>query len=139
MIDFKITGLDSFIKDIEKEASGIRRKAILRLSRIGEMYIEQARSHKGLKKEGKGNDYEDQTTNLRNANSYAVYEDGIPIFENFGRPETQAFFESKKNGLGLELIVGNGMEYASFVEGKNFDVCSSGFLKVESEVRKLMK
>ncbi len=130
MIDFKITGLDSFIKDIEKEASGIRRKAILKLSRIGEMYVAESRS--------KGS-YQDQTGNLRNANSYAVYEDGIPIFENFGRPETQAFFDSKKNGVGLELIVGNGMEYASFVEGKNFDVCSSGFLKVESEVRKLMK
>ena len=128
MIGFKITGLDRFLEDVEKEAMGARRKAQLKLARIGEIYVIESRS--------KGS-YTDRTTNLRNANSYAVYEDGIPIYENFGRPETQAFFDSKKNGVGLELIVGNGMEYASFVEGKNFDVCSSGFLKVESEVRKL--
>lgn len=128
MIGFKIAGLDKFLDDIEKEAINLKRKYELKLVRIGEMYIIESRSR---------GSYTDRTTNLRNANSYAVYRDGILMYGNFGRPETQTFFESNKYGIGLELIVGNGMEYASFVEGKNFNVCSSGFLKVESEVKKL--
>ena len=129
MIGFKATGLDDFIKGVEKEALKSKRSSELRLARVGEMYISESRS--------KGS-YQDQTGNLRNANSYAVYRDGVLLYGSFGRPETQSFFDSKKHGIGLELIVGNGMEYTSFVEGKGFNVCSSGFLKVESEVRKLM-
>ena len=129
MIRLNEKGLDGFIKEVEKEAALMKRGVGLRLARIGEMYVVESRTNKT---------YQDQTSNLKNANSYAVYQDGILVYGSFGRPETQAFFESKKQSVGWELIVGNGMEYTSFVEGKGFNVCSSGFLKVESEVRKLI-
>ncbi|WP_353122663.1 hypothetical protein [Dysgonomonas capnocytophagoides] len=116
--------------EINKAIESAMREQEIRLSRIGEMYVIESRTR---------GSYQDQTENLRNANSYAVFRNGELKQGNFGRPETKALFEKVKTGVGLELIVGNGMNYASFVEGHNFNVYSSGFLLVEREVRKLIK
>jgi hypothetical protein len=124
-IDFDFSGLDDEYRRAEDE---LYREITLRLMRIGEMYVSTARAN--------GN-YTDQTTNLRTAHGYIVYRDGVSVFESIGRPETMQMFEEMKTGIGVELIVGDGMNYASFVEGKGYDVSTSGMLKVESEVRKL--
>ena len=47
------------------------------------------------------------------------------------------FLDKYKDGTGIELVCGNGMEYCTWVEAKGYDVVSSGFLKVESEARKI--
>ncbi|MDR1582897.1 MAG: hypothetical protein LBS55_06495 [Prevotellaceae bacterium] len=127
-----IARLDGLDREYQVAANELRREIFLRLSRIGEMYVSMARSDSRAYKV-----YTDRTANLRTAHSYAVYEDGVAIYESIGRPETQQMFERMKEGTGIELLVGNGMNYASFVEGKGFDVSTAGFMKVESEIRRL--
>ena len=121
---------EDFEDDVNKAIEQFKREAEIELARIGELYVIESRTNKT---------YSDQTGNLRSANSYRVYRDGVPIKEMIGLPETTKIFDELKTGKGLELIVGNGMQYASFVEGKGFNVCSSGFLKVENEIINLIK
>lgn len=123
-IDIDLSGLDDILKEIE----AAERRLILRLQRMGEQYVAMARQ--------KGN-YTDQTGNLRNANSYRLYKDGKVLFQSIGSSATGEFLDNYIIGIGLELVCGNGMEYCTYVEGKGYDVVSSGFLKVESEARKI--
>lgn len=123
-IDIDLSGLDDILKEIE----AAERRLTFRLQRMGEQYIAMARQ--------KGN-YTDQTGNLRNANSYRLYKDGKVLFQSIGSSATGEFLDNYIIGVGLELVCGNGMEYCTYVEGKGYDVVSSGFLKVESEARKI--
>jgi hypothetical protein len=124
-ITAKLQGLDDGFREAGDE---LRRKAFLILMKIGDMYISTSRAN---------GTYTDRTGILRTAHSYAIYENGVTVFESIGRPETKQMFEEMKEGKGIEFMVGDGINYASFVEGKNFDVSTSGFRKVESEIRKL--
>lgn len=137
-VDGLFEELDRVSKEVEDIANKEIRKFGLGLARIGEMYVIGARSKElnlaALKK------HQDWTTNLKHAHSYVVYFDGKPLFEDYGMPETKTFFNSlKKDVKGFQLIVGNGMEYASFVEGKGFNVTQGGLLFVENEVKKLIQ
>lgn len=123
-IDVDLSGIDDVFKEIEAR----ERKLILKMMRIGEVYVSTSRQ--------KGS-YQDQTGNLRNANSYRLYKDGKVLFQGIKIPTMGAFLDKYMDGVGIELVCGNGMEYCTWVEGHNFDVVSSGFLKVESEARKL--
>lgn len=123
-IDVDLSGFDDVFKEIEAQ----ERKLILKMMRIGETYVGTSRQ--------KGN-YKDRTGNLRNANSYRLYKDGKVLYENIGLPAMSYFLDKYMDGTGIELVCGNGMEYCTYVEGKGYDVVSSGFLKVESEARKI--
>lgn len=130
-IDVDISGFDDVFKEIEAQ----ERKLILKMMRIGEAYVIEARRHKGQNSVPK--DYMDHTENLRNANSYRVYKDGKVLFQGIKIPTMGAFLDKYMDGVGIELVCGNGMEYCTWVEGHNFDVVSSGFLAVEREARKI--
>ncbi len=138
MIKINITGLQELQKEVKETTENIRKEFAQKLSIIGEKYVQTARQKQikisGLKV------HKDWTTNLRNAHSYAVFLDGKQMYSNFGNNEAQSFLESKRQlSKGLELIVGDPMEYASFVEGKGFNVTQSGILQVEQELRKLLQ
>lgn len=123
-IDVDLSGIDDVFKEIEAQ----ERKLILKMMRIGEVYVSTSRQ--------KGS-YQDQTGNLRNANSYRLYKDGKVLFQGIKIPTMGAFLDKYMDGVGIELVCGNGMEYCTWVEGHNFDVVSSGFLAVEREARKI--
>lgn len=123
-VDIDLSGFDEIFNQINEA----EHKFILKLQRIGEMYVGVARS--------KGS-YKDRTGNLRNANSYRLYKDGRVLYESIGSSITGAFMDQYKIGIGIELVCGNGMEYCTYVEGHNFDVVSSGFLAVLREARKI--
>jgi hypothetical protein len=128
------------IADLEKEVNEAIeaqiRYIVMQLTAIGEDYIIEGRRQKG----GDNGDYNDQTGNLRNAHSYIIYVNGLPVLQQTGRPETLEMFEKLKDRSEMiQLIVGDGMEYASFVEGKGYNVCSSAFLGVERRVREVFK
>lgn len=129
MIRIKID-MSGLAKEFEKAKERLHHEIVSELQRIGEAYINRAREN---------GSYQDRTTNLRNAHSYRVYRDGKNVAESMGTlaseaNPTDAMFEELKSGVGYELIVGDGMEYASFVEGKNYDVSESGFMLVERMV-----
>jgi len=123
-IDVDLSGFDDVFREIEAQ----ERKLILKMMRIGEIYVGTSRQ--------KGS-YKDRTGNLRNANSYRLYKDGKVLYESIGLPAMSYFLDKYMDGTGIELVCGNGMEYCTYVEGKGYDVVSSGFLKVESEARKI--
>ena len=123
-IDIDLSGFDEIFNQINEA----EHKFILKLQRIGEIYVGVARS--------KGS-YKDRTGNLRNANSYRLYKDGRVLYESIGSSVTGAFLDQYKIGVGIELVCGNGMEYCTYVEAHNFDVVSYGFLAVLREAKKI--
>jgi hypothetical protein len=128
-ITARLTGIDEEYNAAEVL---LKREIFLTLSRIGEIYVSTARSDSRAFKV-----YTDRTGNLRTGHSYIIYENGVMVLESIGRPETKQMFENMKTGKGIEFLVGDGMNYSSFVEGRNFDVSKAGFMKVESEIRRL--
>lgn len=121
-IDIDFGDLDDEVNNAIREA---QLEAAMWLAKIGEEYIVESKE---------SGSYRDDTGNLRGANSYSVYIDGVVIYSNIGRPEAKSFFDSLIEGEGLEFICGNPMNYCSFVEAKGFVVVSSGFSKVINRV-----
>lgn len=132
MFSIKIDGIDEFTKEIEDEVKNQKLALAKEYAKIGEAYIAEARS--------KAANYTDRSGYLRQANSYRVYIDGINVFENLGvRTTADAFDKVTLIPKGVQLIVGDGMHYASYVERKGFNVASSGFLLVERMINELHK
>jgi len=129
MINIKVDygGIDEEMRRAEKQLNA---EVINTLTNIGEMYISEARTN--------GN-YTDQTGNLRNAHSYIVYHNGERAAGYIGRPETLQKFEQMKRNDGWQFIVGDGMDYTSYVEGRGYDVCTSAFALVERLIREKFK
>lgn len=108
----------------------IEQIVIARLQYLGEKCVNMARSL---------DTYKDQTGNLRNSIGYVIAKDGIVKKDNFKKTKTG--IESSENGeqigkalalkivsentRGFILVVTAGMNYASSVELKNFDVITS--------------
>lgn len=87
-------------------------------------------------------EYKNHTGNLRSAPGFAVVRDGeiiqMEVPDN-GHPEAKEKTENfiiygKKPENGL--ILADGMEYASFVESKGFDVLSGAALKANKLLNK---
>ncbi len=120
------------ISDIEKqfneEVNRLKRQAKLKLQRVGEVYASTAKE--------KGS-YKDHTSNLRNANGYGIKENGSLTDISSGRPETEQGIKAQSTKAEIELICGNGMDYASYVQRKGYDVTDSAQLAAEAEARKL--
>lgn len=126
-----LSGLDSFIQEVEDE--------------INQDLIDAA--HKAIdtqkvKNESSKKTYENHTWNLRNAPGAAVIRDGeiidlyIPAdgdhVEAKNRTAVKLVFEKKpKNGI----VVADGMDYASFVSSKGFDVLDTASHVLEREVK----
>lgn len=129
MFKINIIGIDDFVRTANAEIMGVKERIAIEYARIGEEYVneaKQAADYGGLLR------YNNDTNNLRNGNSYRVYIDGKPYKESIGRPETNAMFNTMKVNTGIQLVVGTGMNYASFVEGKyERNVTASGFALVE--------
>jgi len=120
--------LDAFLNELEGAIENAPERIIREWMNVGERYIAEGRA---------SGTYKDQTGNLRNAHSYIIYKDGEKVAGVIGRPETLKMFEHMKVDDGIQLIVGDGMDYASYVEGKGYNVCTSGFMQTERETRNL--
>lgn len=130
MFKINVIKFDDIDKELDEEIKKAKIEIADKLCIIGENYVNEAKER---------GTYQDRTTNLRNANSYRVYIDGVPYRESIGRTETNAMFDKMKIDTGIQLVVGNGINYASLVEGKGYNVTSSGFLKMEKEIRELFR
>ena len=112
-------GLDDFERSFE---DAMFKEILNFLINTGELYISAARIN---------GSYTDQTGILRIAHSYAIYKDGERLAGNIGRTETLEMFEQLKKNEGWQFMVGDGMQYTSYVEGRGYDVCTSAFMLVE--------
>lgn len=87
--------------------------------------------------------YQNHTWNLRNAPGFCVVRNGkiiaLEVYDKGGHPEavekTMYYLQfHEKEGDGLYLA--DGMEYASFVQSKGFDVLESAKLYAKKMVNK---
>ena len=86
--------------------------------------------------------YQNHTWNLRNAPGFCVVRDGriiaLEVYDKGGHPEAvekttnYLIYSGKEDGLYLA----DGMEYASFVRSKGYDVLDSARLYAEKMVKK---
>ena len=123
MANLKVAfGLKQIEKAIDQFIEEQDAKTILRLKFIGETFINDAKR--------RGN-YTDRTGNLRSSIGYIILKDGKPISNMFsGKPQGVArgkqFAEELRQEYpeGFVLIGVAGMNYAAYVEAKNYDVIS---------------
>lgn len=118
----------------------IRQAIILRLQRIGEQFIKNAREN---------GTYKDRTGNLRNSIGYVILENGVQLFESFpgskaaGKRKAKGAIEATKKELegakGIVLIVVAGMEYAAAVESRGRDVLTASSKIAENDLKIAIK
>ncbi|MFJ1439294.1 hypothetical protein ACILPE_06110 [Capnocytophaga canimorsus] len=108
------------------------KKAVNHFAETGERCVAEARSN--------GN-YKNQTGNLRNSVGYRVILNGIVQKEaNINSLNKKITDEiSLKYPTGLVLIVVAGMNYASYVEAKNYNVLSSAELMAEQILNQIFR
>lgn len=125
---------------IRNKFEDIEKKVLNVLMNAGEQAVRQARL--------KGS-YQDRTGNLRSSIGYVIVKRGEVVHQSAFNV-VKGGQEGSKEGLSLALdlvknyptdnvlIVVAGMNYATYVERKGFDVLSSAQLKAEEVVKKLM-
>lgn len=121
-IEAKLTGLDELKGLIQSNV----KEAIVEAGEEAVQYQKQE------------SDYLNHTFDLRNAPGYAVTIDGEEVARNVPADGEHGEAEAKTNKTldkadksGTGLILADGMEYASFVSAKGYDVLDSGLLHAD--------
>jgi hypothetical protein len=131
------SAIDNYIENlVERTKQGI----IYELYCIGEQCLNQARST---------DSYKDRTGNLRSSIGYVIVVDGkIDVISSFGlgmlgqgASEGEAFAKqtASKFPRGICLIVVAGMNYATYVSAKGYDVLDSSELLADKLVPQMLK
>ena len=126
---------DAFLDQIQKQQ-------IKRLSMLGEMCVNHARSVP------KDLGFEDQTGNLRSSIGYAVFVDGVAVHSFYeevkggteGANAGQRLSEKIGEGSsGVCLVVTAGMHYATYVESRGRDVIASAEQLAKRELPRMLE
>jgi hypothetical protein len=144
-----------FQKIVEAKLLRIDQALVMRLKRIGETFVKNAREN---------GSYNDITGNLRNSVGYLILRDGVQLDSDFRKSAVVmktikrgkntgkerktygskegvrsgkdfAFEVARKFPRGYVLIVVAGMEYASKVESKGKDVLTASSIIAEKDLR----
>ncbi len=129
----------SFGRDIQRQADSIHERILQTFIRAGEEFVKQAREQ--MQEHAMGT-YKDITANLRNSIGYYIFQDGNVVFQNpasgdYAGPESEGRLSKSEiesanteairsiiNPRGFQLIAVAGMNYASYVESKGYNVIS---------------
>lgn len=126
-IDVDLSGLDEFLNEAKDEI----RQGMIEVAHEG---VDYAKIH---------GEYKNHTHNLRSAPGAAVVVDGEIV--DMYIPSESGHQKAKEKTENLLLygkrpkdgiILADGMEYASYVESKGYDVLSGGALHAEAEAQK---
>lgn len=123
-------------KQILQRYERFKKAVLMRLQRVGEQFVADARSV---------NTYKDDTGNLRSSIGYVILYNGQQVDSNFGGKTSEGVeaakraVESKGGAVGYVLIVVAGMEYAAAVESKGFDVLTGSSQVAESSLQKQLQ
>jgi len=109
------------MRDIEKQAEVIYNKMLNSYIMAGEQFVINARGQ--LQSHAMGQ-YHDQTTNLRNSIGYFVFYNGTLVRNDNKIAINRAKIDHLINPRGFQLIGIAGMNYASHVESKGYNVIS---------------
>lgn len=116
------------------------------LNQLGLEMLRDAR----LKTKAQGG-YDDQTGNLRSSTFFRLIYEGQVVAEEFeesprgtdratGLDEGRKYAEkiTRENPEGWGIVLGAGMEYASWVEAKGYDVITGATLGSEARLKKAL-
>lgn len=134
----EIRGDPSGLDELEKELEDAYFDKLIEIGRDSIRVAYNARGADGYPKK-----YRNHTWNLRNAPGFCVVRDGkiiaLEVYDKDNRPEAVQkttyylqFHEKKGDGLYLA----DGMEYASFVQSKGYDVLESARLYAQRMINK---
>lgn len=111
----------SSMKDVQRQADRIDQKIINAFIYAAETFIVNARSQ--MQDHAMGT-YLDQTTNLRNSIGYFIFHNGRLVHEKNEIVTNKSKVEEIVKSTGFQLILIAGMNYASYVESKGYNVIS---------------
>ena len=146
-VDFKIGGIKELQKRLKEKSDSIERKLAMELRQVGEEAVTFSKENKG---------YHDQTSNLKNSISYALFKDGELIEQHIGKipkPNEDANGQAQvadnltryaaQEGVvkpqGYTLIVVAGMNYGKYVEDKGYNVLYLTQNYLREELKKVIK
>lgn len=109
------------MKDVQRQADSLYQKIINSFIMAGETFIVNARGQ--MQNHAMGQ-YKDQTTNLRNSIGYFVFHNGELVHEKNNIVTNLANIQDIIKPSGFQLIGIAGMNYASYVESKGYNVIS---------------
>jgi hypothetical protein len=112
---------DKSMQDVQKQADSLYQKIINSFIYAGETFVKNAR---GQMQDHAMGTYKDQTTNLRNSIGYFIFHNGKLIHEKNERYTNEALVQDLIRPTGFQLIGIAGMNYASYVESKGYNVIS---------------
>jgi hypothetical protein len=111
--------------NVRLQADGLYKRIIQSYKRAGLKFIVNARNQGQIHAQGQ---YEDQTTNLRNSIGFYIFRDGILVEEFIHEKSTETSYMTAVEPFiktsGIQLIGFAGMNYASYVEAKGYNVIS---------------
>jgi hypothetical protein len=112
-----------FNREVQNQADKLNEKILNSFIMAGEQFVIDARSQGQDHALGQ---YMDRTGNLRNSIGYYVYHNGELVKEkSIGNAvENKQIIQDFINHKGFQLIGIAGMNYASFVESKGYNVIS---------------
>jgi len=116
---------------LKLEAMRIENDLIEIMAYVGEQFVADARQNLNIKGAFPKGDYTDQTANLRSSIGYFVLKDGVIIRQNVkGTAEgmaaaIEALQRAEPRIGAIQLIGVAGMDYASCVESKGYNVITS--------------
>jgi hypothetical protein len=117
-------------RETQTQADSLYEKIIESFIRAGEKFIINAR---GQMQDHAMGQYKDQTKNLRSSIGYLIFHNGESVFKNMDGKNTNFIGEAGQGESqiqdliqpkGIQLIGIAGMNYASFVESKGYNVIS---------------
>ena len=125
-----ISGLDDFIDEVENEVN----KTIIEISH-------EAVDTQKIRNLSANKTYQNHTWNLRNAPGSAVIRNGevidmyIPADENQqeAKAKTEALIRKGRRRKNV-IIIADGMEYASFVSAKGYDVVDTADIIIRNKL-----
>lgn len=127
-----VTDMKALMAEVEKKAN---EEILKKLIQAGDLAIDKIRKKMGRQP------YQDQTGDLRSSTGFIIYHEGKIMYKNFKVHSGGSGTEKEKekaaelglrlanaeyrSRLGWGIVVVSGMEYASWVQSKGFDVLSS--------------
>lgn len=117
-------------RSLERGAAQIHDGIIKIFRYVGEQFVSDARDNLNISGAFHKGDYQDQTTNLRSSIGYFVFHNGVVITADMdgsmtGMMSAQDAAANVTQGQGYELIGVAGMDYASAVESRGYNVITS--------------
>jgi hypothetical protein len=112
---------------------------------VGEKFVKEARDGLNISGAFPKGDYHDRTANLRSSIGYFILKDGVVIQHNLeGNSEGIAAAKTALQQIhprigAIQLILVAGMDYASYVESKGYNVLTSQGELISVDLERLWK